>query len=113
MIFHKFVFQHIPLELPNEIVPQRSCTRSNTNSSTKYQLVNEITIKNKTFSNSFFVRTLSHWNRLPEHCRNISEPGKFRAHIMENFWSSVKSRINELNQDDVTADMEPDYMDPS
>ena len=32
---------------------------------------------------------------------------------MENFWSSVKSRINELNQDDVTADMEPDYMDPS
>ena len=62
MIFHKFVFQHIPLELPNEIVPQRSCTRSNTNSSTKYQLVNEITIKNKTFSNSFFVRTLSHWN---------------------------------------------------
>ena len=72
------------------------------------QLVNEITIKNKTFSNSFFVRTLSHWNRLPEHCRIICEPGNFRAHIMENFWSSVKSRINELNQDDVTVDREPD-----
>ena len=108
MIFHKFVFQHIPLERPNEIVPQRSCTRSNTNSSTKYQLVNEITIRNKTFSNSFFVRTLSHWNRLPEHYRNISEPGKFKAHIMENLWSSIKNRINELNQDDVTVDREPD-----
>ena len=40
--------------------------------------------------------------------RNISEPGKFRAHIMENFWSSIKNRINELNQDDVTVDREPD-----
>ena len=45
MIFHKFVFKHIPLELPNEVVHQRSCTRSNTNSSTRFQLVNDITIK--------------------------------------------------------------------
>ena len=108
MIFHKFVFKHIPLELPNEVVHQRSCARSNTNSSTRFQLVNDITIKNKTFSKSFFVRALSHWNRLPEYCRDICEPAKFRAHIMEHFWSAVKNRINELSHDDVTVDREPD-----
>ena len=108
MIFHKFVFKHIPLELPNEVVHQRSCTRSNTNSSTRFQLVNDITIKNKTFSKSFFVRALSHWNRLPEYCRDICEPAKFRAHIMEHFWSAVKNCINELSHDDVTVDREPD-----
>ena len=53
MIFHKFVFNHIPLELPNEVIHQKSCTRSSTKSSTRFQLVNDITIKNKTFSNSF------------------------------------------------------------
>ena len=47
MIFHKFVFKHIPLELPYQIVPQRSCTTTNTNSSIKYRLVNEIAIKIK------------------------------------------------------------------
>ena len=104
MIFHKFVFKHIPLELPNEVVHQRSCTRSNTDSSTRFQLVNDITIKNKTFSNSFFVRALSHWNRLPEYCRDICEPVKF----MEHLWSAVKNRIIELNHDDVTVDREPD-----
>ena len=108
MIFHKFVFKHIPLELPNEVVHQRSCTIFNTNSSTRFQLVNDITIENKTFSKSFFVRALSHWNRLPEYCRDICEPAKFRAHIMEHFWSAVKNRINELSHDDVTVDREPD-----
>ena len=108
MIFHKFAFKHIPLELPNEVVHQRSCTRSNTNSSTRFKLVNDITIKNKIFSKSFFVRALSHWNRLPEYYRDICEPAKFRAHIMEHFWSAVKNRINELSHDDVTVDREPD-----
>ena len=107
-IFHKFIFNHIPVDLPDEVIPQRSSSRKNTYASTKYQLANEINIKKKGFSNSCFVRALSHWNRLPDNCREVSEPGNFRPLLMEHFWSTVKCRIQELDHNDILVDREPD-----
>ena len=83
LIFHKIVFELIPIELPSEIVPLVARTRSSTSVSYKFQIKNDISNKKKVFSNSFLSRAIHYWNRLPDDVRNISQFSQFKSSVIQ------------------------------
>ena len=63
------MFELVPMIFPDEITPSSTNTRSSTHFSNRYQVKSNINIKKKVLSNSFYIRAMSHRNRLPDECR--------------------------------------------
>ena len=61
-------------------------------------------------SNSFFIRSLSHWNRLTDECRQLQDHSAFRVKVLDYLWSLVEKRISDINNNNPTStlvDREP------
>ena len=111
LLFHKIIHELIPITIPDEITTLSARTRSTIQSSHKYQIKSGISIKKMVLSNSFFMRSLSHWNRLPDECRQLQHHSAFREKVLKYLWSLVENRINDINNNNPTStliDREPD-----
>ena len=108
LLFHKCVYELIPLKIPEEIVPLDTRTRLNANTTKKYQLSSEIQIRKKVLASSFFVRAIHQWNQLPDGCRENPVPSQFKLNVMNYLWSLVKNRLRELNHNNIPIEIKPD-----
>ena len=108
LLLHKCVYELIPLKIPEEIVPLDTRTRSNANTTKKYQLSSEIQIRKNVLASSFFVRAIHQWNQLPDGCRENPIPSQFKSNVMNYMWSLVKNRLRNLNHNNTPIEIEPD-----
>ena len=83
LMFHRSMFELVPMSFPNEIVPSSTNTRSSAHFSNRYQVKSNINIKKKVLSNSFYKRAMSHWNRLPDECRKTPDHSVFKIKVLE------------------------------
>ena len=67
-----------------------------------------INIKKKVLSNSFYIRAMSHWNRLPDECRKTEDHSTFKTKVLTYLWSLVENRLNMANCNLNISDREPD-----
>ena len=110
LLFHKVIHELIPIKIPDEITTLSARTRSTIQSSHKYQIKSDISIKKNALSNSFFIRSLSHWNRLPDECRQLQDHSAFRVKVLDYLWSLVENRVSDINNNPTSTliDREPD-----
>ena len=108
LLFHKFIYELIPVSVPEEIIPLSVRTRSHANTSHKYQVKCDVQVKKNVLCNSYFTRAVHHWNLLPDECREIPTSAQFRSAVMDHLWSLVKKRCNELKNDTNPIEREPD-----
>ena len=96
LLFYKIIHELVPIKLPVDIIACNLQTRSRHNMQYLFQLHKRISSTKRTLSNSFFVRTMSQWNRLPLEVRKISEFNN--SSIENNFRQSVvESTFNVKN----------------
>ena len=103
-LFYKVIHEVIPIKLPEEIVKSRLCTRSSHNDNLMFNLHESIRNIKRTLSNSYFIRSISNWNRLPKVIRESDSFNGFKSELDKYFWSHITSvhiRIPE-------SDREPD-----
>ena len=108
LLFHKFIYELIPVSIPEEIIPLSVRTRSHANTSHKYQVKCDVQVKKNVLCSSYFIRSVHHWNLLPDECREIPTSAQFRWAVMDHLWSLVKKRCNELKNDTNPIEREPD-----
>ena len=108
LLFHKFIYELIPVSVPEEIIPLSVRTRSHANTSHKYQVKCDVQVKKNVLCSSYFIRVVHHWNLLPDECREIPTSAQFRSAVMDHLWSLVKKRCNELKNDTNPIEREPD-----
>ena len=72
LLFFKIIHKPVPIAMPHEIANFIPRTRSNANNLYKYQLHENVINTKRLLSNSFFVRTVTQWNRLPDDIRICS-----------------------------------------
>ena len=89
--------------MPHEITKINPRTRSKTNNLYKYQLHENITNAKRFISNSFFVRTMTQWNRLPDDIRVIENFTSFDSAVNDQLWREV-TNLNPIPE----SDREPD-----
>ena len=93
-LFYKIINNYVEIKLPNYILrigPQdvNRITRSNNsiaNGIDKLRFKCKVIPKVNAFKNSFFVRTINHWNELPLTLREINTPVKFASALKEHLW---------------------------
>ena len=108
LLFHKLVYEQIPVRNPKEITNLSKRTRSNANVSHKYQVCCDLQVRKNVQCNSYFVRVVHHWNLLPDKCREIPIPTQFRSAVIDYLWSLVKKCFDELKNDTTSFEIEPD-----
>ena len=89
--------------MPLEITNFNPRTRSSNNIIYKYQLTEDITDTKRSISNSFFVRTMAQWNRLPDEIRVIINFTSFESAVDRYLWNEFII-LNSLTD----SDREPD-----
>ena len=89
--------------MPNEITKFNPRTRSNTNNLYKYQLHENMMNAKRFISNSFFVRAMTQWNRLPDDIRVIENFTCFESAVNDHLWSKA-TNLNSIRN----SDREPD-----
>ena len=104
LLFYKIIHELVPIKLPVDIIKSNLQTRSRHNMQYLFQLHERISSTKRTLSNSFFVRTMSQWNRLPLEVRKISEFNNFKAALDDHF-TKILSNDNEIFSE---SDREPD-----
>ena len=103
LLFFKIIHELVPITMPHEITKFNPRTRSNTNNLYKYQLHENITNAKRFISNSFFVRTMTQWNRLPDDIRVIENFTSFESAVNDHLWREV-TNLNPIPE----SDREPD-----
>ena len=102
LLFFKIIHELVPITMPHEITITLTKfnprTRSNANNLYKYQLHENITN-----ANSFFVRTMTQWNRLPDDIRVIESFTSFESAVNDHLWREV-TNLNSIPD----SDREPD-----
>ena len=73
--------------MPLEITNFNPRSRSSNNIIYKYQLIEDITDTKRSISNSFFVRTMVQWNRLPDEIRVIINFTSFESAVDRYLWN--------------------------
>ena len=90
-LFYKVMHEVIPIKLPEEIVKSRLCTRSSHNDNLMFNLHESIRDTKRTLSNSYFIRSISNWNRLPKVIRESDSFNGFKSELDKYFWSHITS----------------------
>ena len=101
-LFYKIIHELVPIKLPEDIIECSPRTRSRHNTQYLFQLHERLSTTKRTLSNSFFVRTMSQWNRLPFEVRKISEFNNFKAALDDHFMKILSNDIeifSELNRE--------------
>ena len=89
--------------MPLEITNFNLRTRYSNTIIYKYQLTEDITNTKRSMSNSFFVRTMVQWNRLPGEIRVIINFTSFESALERYLWNEFII-LNSLTD----SDREPD-----
>ena len=103
LLFFKIIHEIVPIAMPLEITKFNPRTRSNSNNLYKYQLHENVMNTKRFISNSFFVRSMTQWNHLPDDIRVIANFANFESAVDENLWREVTS-LNPIEN----SDCEPD-----
>ena len=103
IIFHKVIHNSMPVSLPKENIQNKSRTRSNYSNVT-YQLIESVSAPKNTLTNSFFIRSMSHWNRLPNEIRELIDQKDFKIALEKHFWMRTLSHSDNIPE----SDKEPD-----
>ena len=88
-LFYKVIHEVIPIKLPKEIVKSRLCTRSSHNDNLIFNLHESIRDTKRILSNSYFIRSISNWNRLPKVIRESDSFNEFKNELNKYFWSHI------------------------
>ena len=102
-LFFKIIHELVPIAMPLDITNFNPRTRSSNNIIYKYQLTEDITDTKRSISNSFFVRTMVQWNRLPDEIRVIINFTSFESAVDRYLWNELII-LNSLTD----SDREPD-----
>ena len=94
VLFFRIIKKDIGIELPDYISKieshdVKSITRGSKPTSDgkdNLQYICKLIPKVKCFENSYFVRTVQNWNKLPCHLRKIKSVEEFKANLEENMW---------------------------
>ena len=105
-LFYNIIHELVPIKLPEDIIECNPRTRSRHNTQYLFQLHERLSNKKRTLSNSFFVRTMSQWNRLPFEVRKISEFNNFKAALDDYFMKILSNDIEIFSE----SDREPDLI---
>ena len=105
VLFHKIVYEYIPLTLPSYLTfysgntRLRSChldtlsivcnIQSSTNRSTEIHL-----------KKSFYFRTFSEWNALPLEIRQIANTLEFKKAVSKHFWKNILADFDDSDGED-------------
>ena len=108
VFFHKIVSNSIPLSLPKEVTNLTCRTRSSSSITNGFQIHKNTTINKKVFYNSFYVRTIPQWNRLPNEIKDIGDTNNFSKALIDFFWSEIQVKIANLSSNLLTSIREPD-----
>ena len=100
LLFYKIIHELVPIKLPVDIIACNLQTRSRHNMQYLFQLHERISSTKRTLSNSFFVRTMSQWNRLPLEVRKISEFNNFKAALDDHFTKILSNDIEIFSESD-------------
>ena len=100
VLFYKIINKEIKIELPYYISKFESqdvekVTRSSQpvkNGSDDLQYKCKLQPKVKCFQDSYFVRTLNKWNKIPYEIRNSDNLDKFKALLKEHLWLILDSK---------------------
>ena len=103
LLFFKIIHEIVPIAMPPEITKFNPRTRSNSNNLYKYQLHENVMNTKRFISNSFFVRSMTQWNHLPDTIRVIANFTSFESAVDEHLWREV-TRLNPIKN----SDREPD-----
>ena len=103
-LFYKVIHEVIPIKLPKEIVMSRLYTRSSRNDNLIFSLHESISEIKRILSNSYFVRSISNWNRLPKVIRELDSFDEFKNELDKYFWSHIASIHINIPE----SDREPD-----
>ena len=103
LLFFKIIHELVPIAMPHEITNFIPRTRSNTSNLYKYQLHENVTNTKLRILNSFFVRAMTQWNRLPDDIRVIVSFTCFESALDQHLWSEV-SNLHSIPD----SDREPD-----
>ena len=103
LLFFKIIHEIVPIAMPPEITKFNPRTRSNSNNLYKYQLHENVMNTKRFISNSFFVRSMTQWNHLPDDIRVIANFTSFESAVDEHLWREV-TRLNPIEN----SDREPD-----
>ena len=103
LLFFKIIHELVQIAMPHEITNFIPRTRSNTSNLYKYQLHENVANTKRRISNSFFVRAMTQWNRLPDDIRVIVSFTCFESALDQHLWSEV-SNLHSIPD----SDREPD-----
>ena len=103
-LFYKIIHQLVPIKLPDDIIECDQRTRSRNNTHYLFRLHERTGYAKRILSNSFFVRTMSQWNRLPFEVRILLDFGKFNNAIDDYFMKILTTDIENFSE----SDREPD-----
>ena len=103
-LFYKIIHELVPIKMPEDIVDCDTRTRSRYNSQLSFQLHARISSTKRILSNSFFVRTMSEWNRLPLQIRKLKDFSSFKNALDKYFMNTLSKDIETFSE----SDREPD-----
>ena len=104
-LFHKVVYNKLPLEIPEYLSLYDGNTRLRSSHFDKLCFVSSLLPRGCSTSlldKSFFYRTHSLWNSLPLRIREIDHPTKFKEELTKHFWNQISEMIDsDLNYEDI------------
>ena len=116
VLFHKVVYNLIPLKLPNYLsffngnsrYALRSCHLDNLSIVSNLQTMkyNEMYL-----NKSFFFRTHTKWNALPLEIRQILNPDTFKIEVVKYFWKNILDDVLDYDHECQHFDNEDDLID--
>ena len=98
ILFHKVVHQDIPLKLPAYLKFYDGSSRLRSTHLDSLSIVSEILPRASApnlLNKSFFYRTHSLWNHLPNEIRSIASKSLFRARLETFLWEDIMTNPDE------------------
>ena len=97
VLFHKIVYESVPISLPTFVRPYSGPGRLRQANLDSLSFVSHLSSKvansscRSPFYKSFFHKVLHVWNKLPFHIRNIPDEPNFKHKVTDFIWSELLS----------------------
>ena len=98
LLFHKIVYNDICIKMPdyivlNNIIEHGRSSRSDADNNSDFLQYKSIERpKIAAFNNSFFIRSIFEWNKLPLNIREISSHDIFKDNLKTHLWSILRAK---------------------
>ena len=103
VLFHKIVYEFIPVKFPSYLSFFNGITRLRSSHLDNLSIVSNLQSSrfNETYlRKSFFFRTHTEWNALPNEIRQITSPSSFKEAVKKHFWNNILNDVGESDTDD-------------